>query len=89
MARIVIRKTPIVIMDEATSNLDDKTDAIIQSVIRKKLHGVTVINVTKNIANILDYDQILVFDHGEIVERGSSKELILKKGQFHDIMAEN
>ena len=89
MARIIIRKTPIVIMDEATSNLDDKTDAIIQSVIRKKLHGVTVINVTKNIANILDYDQILVFDHGEIVERGSSKELILKKGQFHDIMAEN
>jgi len=76
MARIVIRKTPIVIMDEATSNLDDKTDSIIQSVIRKKLHGVTVINVTKNITNILDYDQILVFDHGEIVERGTSKELL-------------
>lgn len=63
-------------MDEATSNLDDKTDSIIQSVIRKKLHGVTVINVTKNITNILDYDQILVFDHGEIVERGTSKELL-------------
>ena len=49
---------------EATSNVDDKTDSIIQSVIRKKLRGVTVINVTKNIYNVLDYDQILVFDHG-------------------------
>ena len=64
MARVILRKAPIVVMDDATSNLNEKADAVIQSVLRKKLNGATIINATKKLENILDYDQIIVFDKG-------------------------
>lgn len=89
MARVLIKKRPILIMDEAVSSLDEKTDRILQSIIRKKLKGTTIINVAVKITNILDYDEILVFDKGEIIERGNSKQLFRKRGVFYDMVTEN
>jgi ATP-binding cassette, subfamily C (CFTR/MRP), member 4 len=62
MARVLVRKSPIVVLDRSTSNVDERTDSIIQSVIRRKLQGRTVINITEKLKNILDYDLILVFE---------------------------
>lgn len=67
MARVLIKKRNILIMDEAVSSLDEKTDRILQSIIRKKLKGTTIINVAVKITNILDYDEILVLEKGEII----------------------
>lgn len=73
-------------MDEATSNIDQKTDELIQSIIRKRLTGCTLITIAHKLANILDYDQILVFENGEIIERGTGQELIKAKGVFYQMM---
>ena len=72
-------------MDEATSNIDEKTDEVIEKVIRSKLKGATIITIAHKLTSILDYDEILVFDKGRIVERGSSRELFNKKGVFYSM----
>lgn len=67
IARILIKKSAIVIMDEATSNIDERTDKIIQSIIRKKLKGTTIITIAHKLSNILDYDRIIVLERGSIL----------------------
>ena len=76
-------------MDEATSNIDEKTDKIIESVIRTKMQGTTIISVAHKLMTVLDYDQILVFDHGVAVERGNSQELYKRKGVFYHMVNES
>lgn len=74
-------------MDEATSSVDEKTDIILQSIIRKKLKGKTIITIAHKLTNILDYDQIIVLEDGTIAEQGISKDLFKSKGLFYEMMA--
>ncbi len=76
-------------MDEATSSIDQKTDSTIRSVMQRQLNGKTVIAIAHKLLTILDYDEVLVFDQGVIVERGTPKGLIEKQGRFYEMIIQN
>jgi ATP-binding cassette subfamily C (CFTR/MRP) protein 4 len=82
LARAVLRNSKVLIMDEATSNVDIKTDACIQKAIRDDQTGIfsksTVITIAHRLNTIIDYDKIMVLDNGEIVEYGTPWELVKK-----------
>jgi ABC-type multidrug transport system fused ATPase/permease subunit len=68
IARAILRKTKVVVMDEATAHIDLKTEEKIQKVLNEKLKGVTVITIAHRIKTIINYDRILVLDNGKVVE---------------------
>ncbi|KAJ3994664.1 hypothetical protein F5050DRAFT_1800596 [Lentinula boryana] len=80
LARAMVRESKLLILDEATSAIDYKTDGIIQSSLRHELKGnVTLITVAHRLQTIMDADKIMVLDAGRIVEYDSPKELLKKK----------
>ncbi|KAH9480784.1 ATP-binding cassette transporter abc4 [Psilocybe cubensis] len=81
LARAIIRGSKLLILDEATSAIDYKTDAVIQTTLRRKLDpGVTVITVAHRLQTIMDADVIMVLDEGHIIEFDSPKALLHKEG---------
>ena len=68
IARAIIRKSKIIIMDEATANIDIKTEIKIQKALQYVLDNSTVITVAHRIKTIINYDKILVMDNGKVVE---------------------
>ncbi|KAL0951622.1 hypothetical protein HGRIS_008303 [Hohenbuehelia grisea] len=80
LARAVLRRTNIVIMDEATSQIDSQLDDQIQKTIREELSGALVITIAHRLKTIIDYDRILLLDNGEVLEFGTPKELFSKPG---------
>lgn len=88
LARAVLRNSKVLIMDEATSNVDIKTDACIQKAIRDDQVGVfsrcTVLTIAHRLNTIIDYDKILVLDKGSVVEYGPPWELIKKPKEQDD-----
>ena len=82
MARLLLRETKIIILDEATANIDYQTDQIIQSVIRNELQGRTVVTIAHRLDTVLDYDKIMVMDSGRIVEFDSPELLLQSKDSY-------
>lgn len=76
LARALLRKTKILILDEATAAIDLETDEVIQKVIRNQFKECTVLTIAHRLNTILDYDQILVLDKGEIIEFDTPKKLL-------------
>jgi ABC-type multidrug transport system fused ATPase/permease subunit len=76
IARALIQKPKILLMDEATANIDEKTDQIIQEVILEKLTNTTVITIAHRLNTIMKYDKILVLDQGKLIEEGSPHKLL-------------
>ena len=90
MARAMIRESKIIVMDEATSSIDYNTEQLIQKVILTSLKNSTVLTIAHRIKTILEYDKILVFDQGQLIEQGSPKELIEKKnGAFYGLYSQS
>ena len=89
IARAMIRKSKIIVMDEATSSIDYETEKLIQKAILTTLKDSTVMTIAHRIKTILDYDRILVFDQGNLIEQGSPKELIDKKGKFFNLYSQS
>ena len=89
IARALIRKTKIIIMDEATANIDYKTEALLQTSINKGMKDCTVITIAHRIKTIINYDKILVLDKGKIVEFDSPDNLIKQKGLFYQLYKES
>ena len=86
ITRAMLRQCKIIIMDEANSSFDYRTDLLIQKSLAKSFEGCTLITVAHKIKTILGYDKICVLNDGEIVETGSPMELISKKeGLFYDL----
>ncbi|KAJ5249016.1 hypothetical protein N7468_000467 [Penicillium chermesinum] len=77
LARALLRPGNILILDEATSNVDTKTDEIMQRVIREKFCNHTIISVAHKLDTILDYDRVLVLDAGKVVESGEPYALLM------------
>ncbi|KAJ7512528.1 P-loop containing nucleoside triphosphate hydrolase protein [Mycena galericulata] len=80
LARAIVRKSKILILDEATSAIDYKTDSIIQNSLRQELHDVSLITVAHRLQTIMDADKIMVLDAGNIVEFDTPKELLKIEG---------
>ncbi|KAE8350023.1 P-loop containing nucleoside triphosphate hydrolase protein [Aspergillus coremiiformis] len=78
LARALLKKTKILILDEPTSSLDTETDAKVQKVIRESFRDCTVIMVAHRIYTLLDFDQVAVLDSGRIVEAGHPRKLLCR-----------
>ncbi|MEI5906729.1 ABC transporter transmembrane domain-containing protein [Bacillus spongiae] len=82
-ARTMAAKPKILVLDEATANIDTETEEAIQAALEKMRRGRTTIAIAHRLSTIQDADQILVLHHGEIVERGTHQELLGQKGLYH------
>lgn len=82
IARAILADASILILDEATSHVDTRTEAKIQSAIRNLMAGRTSIIIAHRISTIIDADRILVMSKGRLIESGTHKELIKKKGEY-------
>ena len=85
MVRAILRKSKIIIMDEATSSVDYSTEKLIQKTILNTLKGSTILTIAHRIKTILTYDRIFVLDKGELIEEGSPNQLIEQKGSFYQL----
>ena len=89
IARALLKKTKIILMDEATANIDYKTESFLQNCINQGMKDSTVITIAHRIKTIINYDKILVLNNGEIVELDSPKNLLIKKGLFYHLYKES
>ena len=88
LARALLRKSKILVMDEATSSVVGTTDEQVQETIRNEFlaKGVTVITVAHRLDTIINYDKIAVLKDGELVEYGPPNELKIKISEFHKLI---
>lgn len=82
IARTVLRNPPVLVFDEATSALDTQTEAAVQAELELLSEGRTTITIAHRLSTVRDADQIVVLDHGEIVERGTHEELLERGGAY-------
>ncbi|CAF0879243.1 unnamed protein product [Adineta ricciae] len=89
LARALLRKNKILVIDEATANVDHKTDELIQTSIRRKFVNCTVLTIAHRLRTIIDSDKILVLSHGQVVEFASPYELLSdEQSQFSQIVSQ-
>lgn len=84
-ARTIIHKPEIMILDEATANIDTETELLIQESLEKMMNIGTMLIVAHRLSTIQHADNIIVLSHGEIVEQGTHFELLEKKGKYYDL----
>lgn len=84
-ARALLANPRILILDEATSNIDTQTERLVQGGIQKLLHGRTSFVIAHRLSTIRDCDKIMVVNDGTIVETGTHDELMIKKGLYYDL----
>ncbi len=84
-ARAIVRNPSIMILDEATSSIDTETEAMIQKAVNQTLKGRTSIIIAHRLSTVVDADRILVMSSGKIIEDGSHRTLMLKKGVYHKL----
>lgn len=87
VARAFLKDAPILILDEPTSSIDSKTEAVILEALGRLIRGRTTFMVAHRLSTVRDADQILVVDGGEIVERGTHAELLARDGLYAELVA--
>lgn len=85
IARAAVLDAPVMIMDEATSSIDTRTEALVQKGTDRLMEGRTVFVIAHRLSTVQNSDVIMVLDHGKIIERGSHEELIAKKGNYYQL----
>jgi len=85
IARAALANPRILILDEATSSVDTRTERLIQQALEKLLHGRTSFVIAHRLSTIRNADQVLVVKDGNIVERGKHDELLARGGVYHDL----
>ncbi|XP_064218526.1 multidrug resistance-associated protein 1 isoform X3 [Aotus nancymaae] len=85
LARALLRKTKILVLDEATAAVDLETDDLIQSTIRTQFEGCTVLTIAHRLNTIMDYTRVIVLDKGEIQEYGAPSDLLQQRGLFYSM----
>lgn len=85
IARAAVADPPVMIMDEATSSIDTRTEAIVQRGMDALMKGRTVFVIAHRLSTVQNSDVIMVLDHGHIIERGSHDDLIKQKGQYYQL----
>ena len=85
IARAAVADPPVMILDEATSSIDARTEAIVQRGMDKLMEGRTVFVIAHRLSTVKNADVIMVLDHGRIIERGSHEKLIAEKGTYYQL----
>jgi subfamily B ATP-binding cassette protein MsbA len=85
IARAILADPRILILDEATSNLDTESESLIQASLKELMHGRTTFVIAHRLSTIRQADQILVIEQGQVVEQGKHEELLAKKGRYFDL----
>ena len=89
IARAILADPAILILDEATSSVDTRTEMHLQEAMEKLMQGRTSFIIAHRLSTIRDADEILVINHGEIIERGTHDELLEARGFYHNLATTN
>ncbi len=87
IARTILRNPPVLVLDEATSSLDTQTERLVQEALERLSEGRTTIAIAHRLSTVRDADQIVVLDHGRVVEIGTYDELVDRGGRFAELVA--
>ncbi len=85
IARAIYKNSPVLILDEATSHLDSKTEKYIQEQIKNELKDRTLIIIAHRLSTLKDVDRVIVMEEGKVIEEGKFNELVRKKGKFFNL----
>ena len=85
IARAAVSDPPVMILDEATSSIDTRTEALVQDGMDKLMKGRTVFVIAHRLSTVQNSDVIMVLDHGHIIERGNHEKLIAEKGTYYQL----
>ena len=85
IARAAVADPPVMILDEATSSIDTRTEALVQDGMDKLMHGRTVFVIAHRLSTVQNSDAIMVLDHGKIIERGTHEQLIMQRGTYYQL----
>ena len=83
IARAALANAPVLILDEATSSIDSRTEKMVQEGMDRLMEGRTVFVIAHRLSTIVNSDVIMVMDHGRIIERGNHASLMAEKGTYH------
>ena len=86
IARAILKNAPIILLDEATASIDPENEHLIQQAISELIQGKTIFTIAHRLATIENADQILVVDHGKIVQKGTHDQLIQQKGIYRSFI---
>ena len=85
IARAAIADPPVLILDEATSSIDTRTEKLIEKGMDRLMENRTVFVIAHRLSTVRNANAIMVLDHGEIIERGDHDELIAQKGRYYQL----
>ena len=85
IARAAVADPPVMILDEATSSIDTRTEALVSDGMDKLMHGRTVFVIAHRLSTVRNSDAIMVLDHGKIIERGTHEQLLEMKGTYYQL----
>ena len=85
IARAAVADPPVLILDEATSSIDTRTEALIEKGMDALMEGRTVFVIAHRLSTVRNANVILVLEHGEVVERGSHQDLLAQKGEYYQL----
>ena len=85
IARAMLKKSPILVLDEATSSLDSKAEQKIQKALEELMKNRTTIVIAHRLSTLKQMDRIIVFENGKIIEDGNHQELMKLKGKYYEL----
>ena len=85
IARAAVSNPPVMILDEATSSIDTRMEALVQDGVDKLMKGQTVFVIAHRLSTVRNANAIMVLEHGKIIERGDHEDLIRQKGRYYQL----